>query len=318
MLNQLENNVVNTNELSGDWIQFERKLAAVLATLTEDQCLVIPIKSSNQFIQFAAQGKFGMRIETTSNNYLADGEKLTEQQIAALTQAGWIVPTASPQESTPEKDPTGSPNYFHEFDAPVSFDSPARLAVTTLAGVFHIPDTTHLEYFAFDKNSQVVLLPELGLPLENDPTHGTELKTLNQEVLVVLAEITGIPDLQFDADGDVGLSYKSRAIFVRLIDNGRVVRFYSPITGGITPDHELLSRLNELNSLADEKFVRYVYKNDAVFVVAEISGSPLDKISFIAIFDHFSKATDKVGNLLRNELACATDIKIAELSHTLH
>ena len=105
---------------------------------------------------------------------------------------------------------------------------------------------------------------------------------------------------------------------MRLIDNGRVVRFYSPITGGITPDHELLSRLNELNSLADEKFVRYVYKNDAVFVVAEISGSPLDKISFIAIFDHFSKATDKVGNLLRNELACATDIKIAELSHTLH
>ena len=54
--------------LSVDWPPFAKTLASVLAKLEEDQFLIVPVKQSNQYVQFAAQGSFGMRTETTSNH----------------------------------------------------------------------------------------------------------------------------------------------------------------------------------------------------------------------------------------------------------
>ena len=103
------------------WPAFELKLAGALGTLEEDQCLILVVKHSNRFVQFVAQGLQGMRIETTSNSYLAKPDKLNDRQIATLLDAGWGCPTGSPAESTPENDPNGSPNFFVEFPVPVPF-----------------------------------------------------------------------------------------------------------------------------------------------------------------------------------------------------
>ncbi|PIW09503.1 MAG: hypothetical protein COW39_04670, partial [Comamonadaceae bacterium CG17_big_fil_post_rev_8_21_14_2_50_60_13] len=94
------------------WPPFEQKLAAVLARLEEDQYLVISVKGTNRYVQFAGQGSFGMRVETTSNNYLSKPDQLDAEQVAALQQADWNDPTSDPDASAPENDPDGSPNFF--------------------------------------------------------------------------------------------------------------------------------------------------------------------------------------------------------------
>ena len=148
---------------SVDWPPFAEKLAGVLGALEEDQFLVVSVKRSNRFVQFAAQGAFGMRVETTSNQYLTASERLGPGQFAALEAAGWRGPTGNAGESTPEKDPDGSPNFFVEYDAPVPFNAVAELAVHTLTEILRVPHPGFLEYEAFDASGNAILLPSLGL-----------------------------------------------------------------------------------------------------------------------------------------------------------
>lgn len=101
-----------TKRLSQAWPPFTRKLAEVLAHLGEDQYLVISAKRAHRYVQFAGQGSFGLRVEATSNHYLAAGDRLTRRQLAALKSRGWLAPSGSAKASTPRKDPDGSPNFM--------------------------------------------------------------------------------------------------------------------------------------------------------------------------------------------------------------
>jgi type III secretion system-like peptide-binding chaperone len=95
------------------WAQFASELAHTLADLDEDEFLAITKKKDWYYVQFAAQGSFGMRAEATSNGYLNDDAKLSEQACAKLLNLGWNAPTYVPDDFYPERnDPDGSPNYF--------------------------------------------------------------------------------------------------------------------------------------------------------------------------------------------------------------
>jgi S1-C subfamily serine protease len=149
--------------ISEAWPPFALRLAAALEKLKEDQYLILLVKRSNRYVQFAAQGFLGMRIETTSNSYMPEPEQLNERQISTLLDEGWHAPTGSSRDSTPNRDPDGSPNFFVEFAAPVSFEAVSNLAVRTLAEILHIPHPGFLEYEAFDEKGKGIALPELGL-----------------------------------------------------------------------------------------------------------------------------------------------------------
>ena len=58
------------------WPPFAQKLAATLEKVQEDQYLILSVKRSNRFVQFAVQGSFGIRVETTSNSYVSKEELL--------------------------------------------------------------------------------------------------------------------------------------------------------------------------------------------------------------------------------------------------
>lgn len=64
------------------WETFTRELAVALEALNEDEFLVLIVKQKNYFVQFAAQGSFGMRAEAVSNLYLPDGRHLSPEQSA--------------------------------------------------------------------------------------------------------------------------------------------------------------------------------------------------------------------------------------------
>lgn len=149
--------------ISSDWPGFTERLASVLSGMEEDQFLIISDKNSKRYIQFAAQGAFGMRAEISSNAYLPRPDRFSDGQMAQLTEAGWLPPTGTPEESTPEQDPDGSSNFFIQYDAPIDALRIAEQAVGALVEVLGIPYPGFLTYDAFDYDDNGLTFPELGL-----------------------------------------------------------------------------------------------------------------------------------------------------------
>ncbi len=145
------------------WRAFERRLAETLGVLEEDQYLVVSAKRGWAYVQFAAQGSFGMRAECVGNNYLDEAHALSAGQTALLRRIGWSTPTGTREEILAKRRKGGSPNFFRDFDRPVPCADASGMAVCALTEVFEIPHPGCLEYEAFDKKQRTILVPTLGL-----------------------------------------------------------------------------------------------------------------------------------------------------------
>jgi len=143
------------------WTDFGYRLAQVLQDLQEDEYLIISLKGSNRFVQFAGQGAHGMRVETVSNYYLPEEQQLGEVQHDAMLKLGWGAPCNLPDEFGHE--PVGSPNYFLDLPQPVDFPHVAALAVSTLLGPLDADTPLDLEYGSFAEFGEKIRWPTLGL-----------------------------------------------------------------------------------------------------------------------------------------------------------
>jgi len=297
-------NSASTSYLSVAWPPFAQKLAAALEKLEEDQFLILSVKRSNRFVQFAAQGSFGMRVETTSNSYLAKPEQLNERQISTLIDAGWHDPTGTPSESTPEHDPDGSPNFFVEFSAPISFEAVANLTVRTLAEILRVPYPGALQYEAFDEGGNAIALPELGLKIATRAPEADNREDLSQLLLSTLKETTGISDLEYDGDGDIGIRYGRALTFVRLIDDPLYVRIFSPILRDVEESPDIFARLNDFN--ASVTLMRFFFQNGVIYGIADISVAPFVRAHVVQAFVLFGYIIDGMDNLLQEEFGGRT------------
>jgi hypothetical protein len=286
------------------WPPFAQKLAATLEKLAEDQYLILSVKRSNRFVQFAGQGSFGMRVETTSNSYLSKEEQLNERQLAALIEIGWHEPTGTPANSTPERDPDGSPNFFMEFPAPVSCEAVANLAVRTFTEILRLPHPGNLEYEAFDEDTGAMALPELGLRLAVRTPQTDDQEDLATALLATLRETTELPNLEYDDDGDIGLRNGSAKVFVRLIREPLCVRIYSPLLQDVEENPDILVRLNDIN--ANQPLMRFVYRNGIIFGVTDIVAAPFVSAHVAQAFEHFCAIADGMDNLLQAEFGGRT------------
>jgi hypothetical protein len=95
---------------SVDWPAFAENLGSALAAMTEDQYLILSKKESNQYIQYYAQGAWGMRIETISNYYRDEEELLSVADMGRLVAvlpradvAAWLRRLADEVEANDEQ-----------------------------------------------------------------------------------------------------------------------------------------------------------------------------------------------------------------------
>lgn len=287
------------NVLSNDWGPFARTLASVLRQLQEDQFLVLAVKQSNRYIQFAAQGSFGMRAETASNYFLSETEQLNDTQVAELLEAGWRAPTRNPQESTPENDPDGSPNFFIDIRKPGNFTKVSKKAVAALVGILGVPHPGFLEYQSFDAEGNAILLPDLGLKLAE--TRSTnDLDPLPTRVLSTLRALTGIADLDFDADGDIGLNYGEVTVFVRTVGSPPRVHVFSPLLSDVEETPELLAQLNMLNT--GRAHMHFYLRGTVVFAVAEVPAEPYVPDTLSILLQDFCVTVEAAHEMLAAEL----------------
>lgn len=144
------------------WRQLTHDLGRALGELNEGQYLILSIRGTNRFVQFAGEGSLGMLAEAASNHYLPRGEQLDDAAHCRLLQLGWWAPTHEPEESGPRAW-GGSPNYFLMMEAPVDFAMLAEVAVGALVSVYGAKDPRQLEYRAFSRCGDGIEFPVLGL-----------------------------------------------------------------------------------------------------------------------------------------------------------
>jgi hypothetical protein len=152
------------------WEEFQRHLTEVLPDLSEDEYLIITRKQTNQFVQFAAQGRHGMRAETVGNAYLEPATQLTAASVASLVTMGWRAPTLKPKRTSQEEEPPdGSPNFFLDAATPVPYGHLAALAVKALREVYRVGHPGQLEYTGASSVDDWVSIrfPSLGIKRES-------------------------------------------------------------------------------------------------------------------------------------------------------
>ncbi len=145
------------------WTTLAGAIASCLAELEEDEFLIISFKRANYFVQFAAQGSFGMRVEASCNLFIEPEASLIDDQYATMAGLGWQRATELLSESGVSADPNGSPNFFIDIVTPVNHAALGQLAVTTFRSVYGVTHPGDLQYSSFGENGLSVRFPTLGL-----------------------------------------------------------------------------------------------------------------------------------------------------------
>jgi len=141
------------------WRQFGHELARTVQALEEDEWIVLGVKGRHRFVQVMDQGAAGIRVETVSDFYLGDGERLSDADAARLLAMGWHAPTRLPDAFG--HDPDGSPNYFLDLAHPVPMWDLMALLINTLVDVHGAQHPNALEYTTGP--SDALRFPNLGI-----------------------------------------------------------------------------------------------------------------------------------------------------------
>jgi hypothetical protein len=286
-----------SRRFSAAWPQFTKQLSAVLKRLREDQFLVISEKRSHRFVQFAGQGSYGLRAEVVSNAYLSPEEQFDQDQLAALGRLGWQAPTGIPeQSSTPERDPDGSPNFFVDYPKPVPYSDVADMAVRTLAEVMLVPHPGMLEYNSFDRGGGALRWPKLGLRHESQAQSSPDLA---QQVLEAVRKESGIADVEYDKDGDIGLRFGSVLVWVRLSGAPKHVLIHSALVNSVEESPALLARLNAMN--AGMTHMHLFLRGDRIIAVADVQAEPFQPTHLAKALREFCQLADGMDDLLQAE-----------------
>ena len=153
----------NTDET---WRELANAIASCLPALEEDEFLIISHKRANYFVQFAAQGSFGVRVEATCNAFIDPNDVLTDEQYAVMAQLGWQRATERLLESGAPQDPDGSPNFFLSLPNPVNRAALGQLTVATFRTVYGVLHPGELQYRAFGDGGASIRFPTMGLKRE--------------------------------------------------------------------------------------------------------------------------------------------------------
>jgi hypothetical protein len=289
---------------SPPWRAFERRLAEVLAALSDGESLVISAKDGRSFVQLTVEGPEGLRAETASETFLEPAEGSSDQQLAGLAALGWQPPTTSERW---EVEPGGSASFSADFEAPVPFDGVAEMVVSTLVDVWHIAEPDELRYRAFDDGREI-LLPTLGLDRDTSGDDTGEqqesFEQVRRRVRDLVRELADSDQIDYDDDGDLVLRFGSAVVFVRVLEQPLLVRVLSPLLEDVDAGPALVERLNDLN--AQVHFARLVLVGTTVWVAIDLFCMPLAPAHVAYALRLVGEVADELDDALQGEFGGKT------------
>lgn len=285
------------------WDEFATVLARTLAQLEVDQFLVLTTRRKpTHYVQFSQQGPHGLRVETASNAFLEQWERLDDAAQARLEQLGWLAP-AETRSSPPSEQ--GSTNYYRDWPLPVPYPEVASFAVHTLDEVLEVHHPGFLMYKAFAHGGMPIILPNLGLVREKDepPTAPTstglqqDVPSGPDELLVQVKEVVRslleVDDVVVDDDGDILIRSEASLTYVRVFKDAPVVRVFSPVLWDMGSPADIKDTVNDINRTTN--WVKAIWDNGTVVLVSDVTGAPLAKPQLTAAINSVVARADEYG-----------------------
>ena len=182
------------------------------------------------------------------------------------------------------------------------FGDVAKLAVHTLAEVLRVPHPGFLEYEAGNSMERSLNCPRLDSSARVAGMPATS--TRRQLLLATMRKFTGIDDLEFDGDGDIGIRYGSVVAYLCLVGKPPHVHIYSPLVSDVEESPELLERLNEINANLGSL---HVYLRDGIiFAVSDLPATPFVPEHLAGAAQAFFQIADGIDTLLQAEFGGRT------------
>ena len=292
------------------WDEYAEVVARILDALDAGQFLILRSIDRPGFVQFATHGMHGLRAEAVSNVSLPLDRQLGPDALDAALRLGWRAPTGEPG-GNHERDPEGSPNYFREWPAPVPYHDVARLAIDTLTQVFDVGHPGRVRYEAYTNEGTAILLPSLGerathhdLLSEDELRPASTAVEVAAQVLAVLREASGNPNLQPDDDGEMAVRFGSSAVFFQVFGDPPIVRAYSPALTQVPLDPKVAIALNELNS--STAFTKWLAVDDMIVAAIDLFGDPLVDRHVVHACEVLGSTADDVDDQLQQQFGGKT------------
>jgi hypothetical protein len=246
------------NARDAEWLALTTRLGEALGCLEAGQFLILQTRDDEPYyVQFAAGGAEGLKMEAVSNRFLQGWRQLDDVAHGRLRRLGWRPPTDIGD---------GPVNWWRLFPAGCPMDGVADLAVATLRKVFEVPRPGGLVYHAFTRRGEEILLPTLGL--EREPAR----LPLEERVGQALAGFLGSDEMSRDEDGDWPIRCGEHMVYVRVVAERGYVALFAPALLEVEPNAGLVDAVNEFNNSI--RGARAAFTGQTVVVAAEVDDQP--------------------------------------------
>jgi hypothetical protein len=298
------------------WDDFADSLAAYLGTMeADDDHLIVETPQGDEddgaspYAQFCVAGTGWIRAEVSSNAYLADPFKLTDEQVEDLVDGlGWRLPD----------DPDEGQNFVLERSVDAA-ESMASVVREVLEDFFGIPHPTLMSAHAWGPAAAGVAV--LGIPASSDVATDivdTDVAPpFDQGVIVpkdhghlvelvrrFLTEFLGEEPVQ-DEDGDFVVPHSGVPVFVRVRADQPLVDVFTRVVHNVRGRRQAAVEVSVLNR--DHLISRFVVHDRAIYQVMNLPAMPFVPAHLRMCLPGFLILLDEV----RDDLALRTSGRAA-------
>jgi hypothetical protein len=230
------------------------------------------------YVQVAAGGPEGFRMEAVSNRLLTGWRRLDATAHARLRRLGWRPPTDIGD---------GPVNWWRRYPQGTPTAEMAEMAVRTLRKAFDIPRPTDLVYRAFSRGEGDMLLPTLGLARDRGPG------PLDDRVDDALRGLLEVDEIVRDDDGDRPVRSGDAMVYLRVVTDPGYVAVFSPALVHVSRTPALVEAINDVNHSI--RVARAFVTDTAVVFAAEVDDQPDIRAGLISAFNAVSSLSNSYG-----------------------
>jgi hypothetical protein len=262
-----------------DWNRLNRKLTETLGCLEPGHFLILQTRDHEPYyVQVAAGGLEGFRMEAVSNRFLTGWRRLDATAHARLRRLGWMPPTDIG---------VGPVNWWRCYPQGTPTADMAELAVGTLRKAFDVSRPSGLVYRAFSRGEGDVLLPTLGLARDRGPG------PLDDRVDDALRELLEVDEIIRDDDGDRPVRSGDSMVYLRVVTDPSYVAVFSPALLHVSRTPALVEAINDVNHSI--RVARAFVTDTTVIFAAEVDDQPDIRASVISAFNAVSSLSNSYG-----------------------
>lgn len=251
------------------WFEFRERLTRHVRGMSVGDALILAVPSAHDdelykwpFVQFYLTDKDLLLCEVSSNTYRFEGCRLSPDDERWLLTEGWEAPIAGDDDF---------PNFYLNV-SPREADRVASMAVAALRDLFAAAHPTFIDATAsggaghFDVGRAPDPVPEL--PLAQMPADHDELVDLVSHTISCAVGC----EVEWDSDGDIGVSVEGITMFVRVIGSVLAVEAFTPLVVAVTNRTRAAEVLADLN--LRHPIVKFGLVHDAVHASVQMQAEP--------------------------------------------